>query len=125
MDLSILDSSWQEQQRFLRDGLLDGAIWSRQTGLAISSVGEVREDFIAMITQLLGDVDDTLSGSGFPSLNRYMMFNMEKAGVIVVVIQHDADIFQGVTLDPKRINLGMLFNVAIPKALAKVKEAKA
>lgn len=125
MNLEILDSVWQEQKRFLRDGLLDGAIWSRQTGLAISSEGELREEFVAMFTQLLSEIDDTLLGSGFPALNRYMMMNMEQTGLVVVVIQHDEDTLQGMSLDPKRINLGMLFNIAIPKALAKVKEAKA
>lgn len=125
MNVDKLEEVWTEQKRFLRDGLLDGAIWSKQTGLPISTTGEVRHEFIALFSQILDGIGDTLTASGSPGLNRYLFMNLKESGLLIVVIKHDDDTLQAMSLNPKRINLGLLFNIAIPKALAKVKEATA
>lgn len=121
LNVEVLNESWAEQKRILRDALLQGDVWDASTGLSLSSV-ESNPEMVALFTRILAEIDDTLSGSGFPKLNRYFLMNLETN--ITLVINHGDNIYQGLTLNPKRVNLGLLFNVAVPKALAKVKEAR-
>lgn len=124
MNIELLEEVWQEQKRFLRDALVDGAVWDKQTGLVISSHGNAREDFIALFTQVIADIDDTLLGSGFPTLDKYLTVNIEELGLVIVIIIHENNVLQGLSIDKSKVNLGILFNISIPKALAKVAQAQ-
>lgn len=121
INLEVLNNTWNELKRVLRDALLEGDIWDVSTGLSLSSHNS-RPDLVALFTRIMTEIDGTLTGSGFPKLNRYFMLNLETA--VVLIINHGDGIYQGMALDPKRVNLGLLFNVAVPKALAQVADAK-
>lgn len=121
LNVDVLNESWVEQRRILRDALYHGDIWDASTGLSLSSA-DGNPEMVALFTRILTEIDSTLIGSGFPKLHRYFLINLETS--ITLVINHGDNIFQGLALDSKRVNLGLLFNVAVPKALAKVKEAR-
>lgn len=121
VDIDVLQESWTEQQKFLKDGLIGGDIWDYGTGLSLSSVNTMPEA-VAMFNRLTDELKETLSGSGLPELNRYFILNLEDDKLFVVV-RHNDDLLQGMLLNPKKVNMGILFTVAVPKALEKVKKA--
>lgn len=121
VDIDVLQESWAEQQKFLKDGLIGGDIWDNSTGLSLSAVNSMPEA-VAMFNRLTDELKETLSGSGLPELNRYYILNLE-GDKLFVVIRHNDDLLQGMLLNPKKINMGILFTVAVPKALEKVKKA--
>lgn len=122
VDIDVLQESWTEQQKFLKDGLIAGDIWDRSTGLSISGMNSMPEA-VAMFNRLTEELKDTLSGSGFPDLNRYFILNLEEDKLFVIICHAD-DLLQGMLLNPKKVNMGILFTVAVPKALAKVESAR-
>lgn len=122
LNLAVLEEVWVEQKRFLRDGLRRGDIWDRSTGMSLVGLGASPE-VTALFTRLIDQLDMTLSGSGFPALNRYMLINLKEG--LFLLINHGNNIMQGMELEAGRVNLGIVFNVAIPKAIARVKQAHA
>lgn len=121
VDIDVLQESWAEQQKFLKDGLIGGDIWDYGTGLSLSAVNTMPEA-VAMFNRLTDELKETLSGSGLPELNRYFIINLEE-DKLFIVIRHNDDLLQGMLLNPKKVNMGILFTVAVPKALEKVKKA--
>ncbi len=123
MKTALLDEVWVEQKRFLKEGLLDGTFWDKSTGLAINNYMQSRDDFVAMFSILLDQIEDSLSASGMPGIGRFITVSMKD--VTVIVIKHSDRIFQGMAIDPKNTNLGLLYNVALPKAIEGTKKAMA
>lgn len=121
VNIDVLQECWAEQQKFLKDGLIGGDIWDYSTGLSVSGVNSMPEA-VAMFNRLTDELKDTLSGSGLPELNRYLILNLED-DKLFIVIRHSDELLQGMLLNPKKVNMGILFTVAIPKALEKVKKA--
>lgn len=121
LNLDVLQECWTEQKKYLKDGLISGDIWDRNTGLSLMGF-DANPEATALFNQLTGDLVDTLSGSGFPKFNRYYMVNLEN-DKLFIVIRHGDSLLQGMLLDPTKINMGILLTVAIPKAIAKVKES--
>lgn len=123
LDVAKLDACWQEQKKFLKDGLISGDIWDTGSGLSLSSEGDSNAAASALFTQLTFELSETLDGSGFPSLGKYYMLNLQD-NKLFFIINHGDGILQGLILNPQKVNIGILFNVAVPKALASVKAAR-
>lgn len=121
VDIDVLQECWTEQQKFLKEGLIGGDFWDCSTGLSISGVNSMPEA-VAMFNRLTEELKDTLSGSGFPELNRYFIINLEEDKLFVIIC-HSEELMQGMLLNPKKVNMGILFTVAVPKALDRVKKA--
>lgn len=122
IDVAKLDQTWEVQKKFLKDGFIAGSIWETGTGLSISSDNDIPEA-TALFNMLTGSLHDTLEASGFPSLGKYYLLNLEE-DKLFIIIRHGDDLLQGMLLNPKKINMGILFNVAIPKAIASVQDAR-
>lgn len=122
LDIDALEESWTEKLKLLKTGLLAGDIWDRSTGLGLSGHNS-NPAATALFNQLTTELDETLSGSGFPGLNKYYLLNLEDEKM-AVIIRHQDDLLEGWLLDPKQINMGILFSVAIPKAIAIVNVAR-
>lgn len=121
IDIDVLQQCWEEQKKFLRDGLVKGDIWDSSTGLSIAG-HDGSPEVSAFFNGLTENLKDTLDGSGFPALDKFYILNLE-GDQMFVVINHSGKLLQGMLLDPKKVNMGILFTVAVPKALAKVKDA--
>ena len=122
LDVNKLSECWTEQKKFLKDGLVSGDIWDRSSGLSLVGVN-TNPEFCALFNSVTDTVDTSLQGAGFPGLNKYYMIELD-GNKAAVLINHDSDLLQGMLLDTQNVNLGVLFTVAIPKALAKIKEAR-
>lgn len=123
IDVNKLEESWDVLKKSLKEGLLSGDIWHTGTAMSVSSFNGGNAAATALFDGLSKDLNDSLSGSGFPALNRFYLLNL-KDNHQVLVIRHGDDLMQGMLLDPKRVNIGLLFAVAIPKALAIIAQAR-
>jgi hypothetical protein len=68
------------------------------------------------------DIESSLSDSNFPPLSRYFLMDME-GNHTAAVINH-GPLLQGLLVDNKRANLGILISVAIPRMLEAVTRAR-
>lgn len=121
MDVRILESAVQELRNTLRDGLLATDIWEREAGLSLAGIN-TQPVAVALFTRITQDLEGALTDSRFPALHRYFLLDME-GNHTVVVINH-GKLLQGLLIDNKRANLGILISVAIPKMLEMVAAAQ-
>lgn len=124
MEINIdkLEAALQELKSTLKEGLLSSDIWDRASGLSLAGI-ESQPAAVALFTEVTNNLANTLAESGFPGLNRY--YFMELAGDhIVMVIRHRDDLLHGILMNSKKVNLGILLSVAVPKALASVEKAR-
>ncbi len=120
IDSTKLNEVWGTLELFLKSGLVAGDFWDVSRGMAVSSKNS-DPAFVALFNQLLPIVNSTLEGSGYAKFGKFFVIK-EKQGYFVV-INHGSNLMQGFLLDESKINLGLLFNVAIPRALKMVNEA--
>lgn len=116
-----LDECWDEMRKYLRDGMISGDIWDSETGFSLSANG-MTPDVSALFNRLTTELKDTLDGAGFPGLRQHFLMKL-KDQKMFVVINHGRGVLQGLLLNPQRVNMGLLFTVAIPKSIAKVAQA--
>ena len=124
MDINVekLEAALQELKATLKEGLIASDIWDRTSGLSLAGI-ESQPAAVALFTEVTNTLTDTLAESGFPGLGRY--YFMELAGDhIVVIIRHGDDLLHGILMNSKKVNLGILLSVAVPKAIASVEKAR-
>ena len=124
MDINIekLEAALQELKGTLKDGLISTDIWDRASGLSLAGI-ESQPAAVALFTEVTNNLTDTLSESGFPGLNRYYFMELD-GDHIIMVIRHGDDLLHGILMNSKKVNLGILLSVAVPKAIASVEKAR-
>lgn len=121
MDTKVLENAVQELRNILRDGLVATDIFDRTSGLSLAGFNQ-NPVACALFTRITDELDSSLRDAQFPPLARYYMFDLE-GNNSVVVINHGT-LLQGMLVDTKRANLGLLVSVAIPRMLEIVARAK-
>ena len=122
INIEKLEAALQELKATLKDGLLSTDIWDRASGLSLAGI-EIQPAAVALFTEVTNNLASTLSEAGFPGLNRYYFMELEGDN-IVMVIRHGDDLLHGILMNPKKVNLGILLSVAVPKAIASVEKAR-
>ena len=122
INIEKLEAALQELKATLKDGLLSTDIWDRASGLSLAGI-ETQPAAVALFTEVTNNLASTLSEAGFPGLNRYYFMELEGDN-IVMVIRHGDDLLHGILMNPKKVNLGILLSVAVPKAIASVEKAR-
>jgi hypothetical protein len=122
MNFEALNGAVDELKTLFKDGLLSTDIWERELGLSFAGYNQ-QPAAVALFTETTRNLLSTLKDSGFPGLNRYYMLELE-GDHIVMLIRHDDDILQGILLNSKKVNLGLLLSVALPRMLSSVKAAR-
>ncbi|HQR27138.1 MAG TPA: hypothetical protein PLP61_08885 [Nocardioides sp.] len=122
LDVTSLDNVVGEAKTVLKDGLQAMDIWDRDTGLSLAGHNP-QPEAVALFNQLTGEMATTLSGSGFPALNRYYLLDLD-GGNTVVVQRHGDDLMSGMLLDAGKVNLGLLVSVVIPRVTAGIAGAR-
>jgi hypothetical protein len=77
---------------------------------------------VALFTRITNELESSLSDSNFPPLARYYLLDMEGNHTVAVV--NHGSLLQGMLVDNKRANLGILISVAIPRMVEAVARAK-
>lgn len=122
LDIQQLETAVEELKTLLKDGLLAADIWDRGTGLSLAGYN-AQPAAVALFTQVTGELASALSNSGFPALSRYYLLDLDGSAT-VMVIRHGDDLLQGMLLNNKRANLGLLIAVALPRMLEAVAKAR-
>jgi hypothetical protein len=123
MNVQALEAAVESLKNTLRDGLIAVDIWDSKIGMSLAGFNG-QPVAVALFTKLTEDLMSTIATSGFPQLSRYYLLDLE-GGHTVVVIKHAGDIMQGLMIDTKRANIGILLSVCIPDMLTRVKAALA
>lgn len=123
VDIAKLEQVVTDLRALLKDGLLATDIWDRATGLSLAGYN-AQPAAVALFNQLTDEISGTLGGAGFPSLARFYMLDLDGNNA-VVILRHGDDLLQGTLLNSKKANMGILFSIAIPKALDGVGKARA
>jgi hypothetical protein len=121
IDTKVLDLAVQDLRNILRDGLVATDIWDRSAGLSLAGFNQ-QPVAVALFTRITDELDSSLADSSFPALGRYYLIDME--GNHTVVMVNHGSLLQGMLVDNKRANLGILISVAIPRMLEAVARAK-
>ncbi len=113
-DVDRLNKLLYDLKSELGEGLISTTIWDKKDGVLIA--GENLNPSVALvfnkITELL---QKTLKSSGLPNLKDYYMIKLENELYLVIIIsQH---LYQSLLVDTKKIAIGMITSIAIPKAL--------
>ncbi|MEZ5096277.1 MAG: hypothetical protein R2731_09200 [Nocardioides sp.] len=122
IDIAALDQCVADVQKILKEGLIATDIWDKDTGLSLAGYNP-QPEATALFNQLTNEMQQTLSGSGFPGLNRYYLLDLEGANTVVCQ-RHGEDLMSGMLLDAEKVNLGILVSVVIPKYAAGVAAAR-
>jgi hypothetical protein len=122
IDTKILDSAVQDLRNILRDGLVATDIWDRSAGLSLAGFNQ-QPVAVALFTRITAELESSLADSNFPPLARYYLLDME-GNHTVAVINH-GPLLQGMLVDNKRANLGILIAVAIPRMIDTITRARA
>ena len=120
IDLERLNQCVDAMKSLLKEGLLAMDIWNLHDGLSLAGYNSPPAA-VGLFTQLTGELVSTLQDSGFPGLNRYYLLDMEGDHTIMI-IRH-GDLLQGLLLNNKKVNLGVLLSVALPRSLEMVGQA--
>ncbi|MEY1662464.1 hypothetical protein [Isoalcanivorax beigongshangi] len=121
VNLELLNKVVTDSKNTLREGMLAMDIWERATGLSLAGHNS-QPVAVALFTQVMEFLENTLEQSGFPALDRYFLMHM-KDGHLVAIVNH-GDLLQGYLLNDK-INLGILLSVVIPGAIKDIAAAQA
>jgi hypothetical protein len=116
----LLEAAVQDLRNILREGLLATDIWERTAGLSLAGFNQ-QPVAVALFTRITEELDSSLRDSSFPSLGRYYLIDLD-GNHTVVVINHGI-LLQGLLIDNKRANLGILISVAIPRMLEAISRA--
>ena len=85
---------------------------------AVSGLNQIARAF----TRITGELESSLADSQFPHLARYYLIDMEGNHTAIVV--NHGNFLQGMLVDNKRANLGLVISVAIPRMVDAVQKAK-
>lgn len=121
IDTKLLDLAVQDLRGVLRDGLLATDIWDRTDGLSLAGYNQ-QPVAVALFTRITTELESSLVDSNFPPLGRYYLIDM--VGNHTAVVINHGSLIQGMLVDNKRANLGILISVAIPRMLEAVARAK-
>jgi hypothetical protein len=121
IDTKALELAVQDLRNILRDGLVATDIWDRTDGLSLAGYNQ-QPVAVALFTRITSELESSLVDSNFPPLARYYLLDM--AGNHTACVINHGPLLQGMLVDNKRANLGILISVAIPRMLEAVNRAK-
>lgn len=121
IDTKLLDLAVQDLRNVLRDGLVATDIWDRVDGLSLAGFNQ-QPVAVALFTRITSELEGSMADSNFPPLGRYYLIDLE-GNHTAAVINHGT-LLQGMLVDNKRANLGILISVAIPRMIEAVNKAK-
>lgn len=121
IDTKLLDLAVQDLRNVLRDGLVATDIWDRTDGLSLAGFNQ-QPVAVALFTRITNELESSMHDSNFPPLGRYYLIDLE-GNHTAAVINHGT-LLQGMLVDNKRANLGILISVAIPRMIEQVAKAR-
>jgi hypothetical protein len=123
MNIKKLQESMEVLRENMGGGLLAADIYSAKDGQPIIALDNNPQPVAdALFTNIINMLTSALKDAQFPNLNRYLIIDLEgnKAGIVIPLGEYQ----WGMLVDSKKSQLGLVLNVAIPKAIAAFEEAR-
>jgi hypothetical protein len=120
MNVSKLNRSVDTLKDNLAGALLATDIWGTADMQSIAG-WNTQPAATALFGQIIQSTNQALIGSGFPGLGKYCIFDLVDGKLVVLIPM--GDYAWGMLVDGKKIQLGLLLNVALPKAIAAFEDA--
>jgi hypothetical protein len=120
IDTKLLDLAVTDLRSVLRDGLIATDIWDRTDGLSLAGFN-AQPVAVALFTRITTELESSMADSNFPPLARYYLIDL--AGNHTAAVLNHGSLLQGMLVDNKRANLGILISVAIPRMIEAVAKA--
>ncbi len=120
MNVQKLNEAMEEMKANVGPGLLSSSIVSSSDGQAIIHYQD-NPRASALFTQLTTYLTRALKESGLPELGRYYIIDMTSNQTCIVIPL--GDFWWGIFVDTQRSPLGLLLNIAIPRAIEVFEEA--
>jgi hypothetical protein len=120
MNVKLLGKVVEVLKEDLGDGLVAADVFTTADGQSLSGYNS-NPKACALFNEITKYLHKSLKGSGFPGLGGYYMVHLEN-NMAVVVISH-GEVQNGMLVDLSKTTMGLLLNVALPKAIATVEEA--
>ncbi len=121
MNVKKLNEAIEVLKDDLGNALVACDIWLTGTGQSIAGYNS-NAQATALFERVTEFMNKALKGAGFPGLKDYYMLDLE--GDNVVVVMQLKDNYQwGMLVDGKKVQLGLLLNIALPDARRAFEEA--
>jgi YesN/AraC family two-component response regulator len=120
MNVSKLNKSIETLKESLGGALLATDIWGTSDMQSIAGWNS-QPAATALFGQIINSTNQALQGSGFPGLGKYCIFDLVDGKLVVLIPM--GDYAWGMLVDGKKAQLGLLLNVALPKAIAAFEDA--
>jgi YesN/AraC family two-component response regulator len=120
MNVSKLNKSIETLKESLGGALLASDIWGTADMQSIAGWNS-QPAATALFGQIINSTNQALQGSGFPGLGKYCIFDLVDGKMVVLIPM--GDYAWGMLVDGKKAQLGLLLNVALPKAIAAFEDA--
>lgn len=122
MNVKKLQNSAKLLKDDLGDGLLACDIWGSADGQSIVGINS-QPQACALFNRITNYLGEALKASGYPELGRYYFIDLTSNNLVVVVPMGDYQ--WGMLIDTKKVQLGLLMNIVLPKVVDAFEEALA
>jgi len=120
MNIQKLNSAIEELKTNLGVGLLATDIFDSAEKQSIAG-WNTNPQACAVFGQITEGMNNALSESQFPTLGKYYLLNLVSNKLVMVIPLGDYQ--WGMLLDKSKISLGLVLNIALPKAISAFEEA--
>lgn len=120
MDVQKLNQAIEIQKKDLGEGLLATDIFAKADGQSVTGYNS-NPQACALFNKMTGDLHDSLVGSGFPGLGKYYILDLVDNMMVVVIPLGDYQ--WGMLINTKKVQLGLLLNVVMPKMIDAFEES--
>ena len=120
MNVSKLNKAVDVLKESLGGALLATDIWGSADMQSIAGFNS-NPAATALFGQIINSTNVALKESGFPVLGKYCVFDLADGKMVVLIPM--GDYAWGMLVDGKKAQLGLLLNVALPKAIAAFEDA--
>lgn len=123
MNIKKLQESMEVLRENMGGGLLAADIYSAKDGQPIIALDNNPQPVAdALFTNIINMLNSALKDAQFPALSRYLIMDLDgnKSGIVIPLGEYQ----WGMLVDNKKSQLGLVLNVAIPKAIAAFEEAR-
>ncbi|KQC12483.1 MAG: hypothetical protein APR63_10960 [Desulfuromonas sp. SDB] len=120
MNVQLLQDSVEVLKTNLGGGLLATDIFSTNDYQSVAGWNS-NPTACVLFGQIATSMDKSLKDSGFPGLGKYFLLHLVDEKMVIVIPM--GNYMWGMLIDGKRVALGLVLNVALPKAISAFEEA--
>ncbi len=122
MNVKKLQNSTKVLKDDLGDALMATDIWASADGQPMVGINS-QPQACALFNRITNYLGEALKASSFPTLGRWYFIDLTDNHLVVVIPMGDYQ--WGMLLDTRKVQLGLLLNIVLPKVVDAFEEALA